>query len=127
MCRWFDSAPGHQHPCALAPFSGPRAFLQFGVFFYNYPMATRKKSVESLSHPRPPKGYKTWLDYAVSTMDTREALHDQLWHAPKGATLFDRDEMYAAAIAELDELRSAAGVADTFPKKRRAMQVNVVA
>ena len=34
MCRWFDSAPGHQCSCAPAPFSGPGAFLQFGPYFY---------------------------------------------------------------------------------------------
>ena len=34
MCRWFDSAPGHQYPCAPAPFSGPGAFLQLRRIFY---------------------------------------------------------------------------------------------
>ena len=34
MCRWFDSAPGHQQPCALAPFSGSGAFLQTWSTFY---------------------------------------------------------------------------------------------
>ena len=35
MCRWFDSAPGHQHSCALPPVSGFRAFLHFANNFYN--------------------------------------------------------------------------------------------
>ena len=57
----------------------------------------------------PPKGYLTWLDYAVATMDTRSA-HLQM------SGLFDeaevrnpvpsRDDIQASAAEELRQLRA---------------------
>ena len=41
MCRWFDSAPGHQYLCASAPLSGPGAFLQVDRYFYKVNITVR--------------------------------------------------------------------------------------
>lgn len=35
LWRIFRFRPSHQYPCAPAPFSGPGAFLQFELNFYN--------------------------------------------------------------------------------------------
>jgi hypothetical protein len=69
----------------------------------------------------PPAGYETWLDYAVATMDTRSAYHEHLFDLPTGnSPACDREAMRAAVLAELDALRLAAQVADTFPARLRA-------
>jgi hypothetical protein len=69
----------------------------------------------------PPDGYETWLDYAVATMDTRSAYHQHLFELPAGSSpACDREAMRAAVLAELDALRLAAQVTDTFPVQLRA-------
>jgi hypothetical protein len=68
-----------------------------------------------------PAGYETWLDYAVATMDTRSAYHEHLFDLPTGnSSTCDREAMRAAVLAELDALRLAAQVTDTFPAQLRA-------
>jgi hypothetical protein len=52
--------------------------------------------------PPPPAGYESWLDFAVATMDTRDA---QLSRFFEDSTWVDRDECRKAALAELNELR----------------------
>lgn len=70
--------------------------------------------------PPAPDGFTTWLDYAVATMDTRTPYHDMLWECGTGGEIeFDREDMYAAVLFELDSLRQAARVADTFPALHR--------
>lgn len=69
----------------------------------------------------PPAGYETWLDYAVATMDTRSAYHEHLFQLPPGGNpTCDREAMRVAVLAELDALRLAARVADTYPASLRA-------
>lgn len=55
--------------------------------------------------PLPPEGYQSWLDYAVATMDTRQAQLDGLFD---DSVWVDRDECRQAALAELNELRKRA-------------------
>lgn len=56
--------------------------------------------------PPAPDGFATWLDYAVANMDTRTPYHDMLWECgTAGEIEFDRDDMYAAVLSELDSLR----------------------
>ena len=56
---------------------------------------------------KPPEGYVSWLDYAITTMDTRQPYNQQFaddepyW----GEKIIDREEMREAARAELAELR----------------------
>ena len=73
----------------------------------------------TLIRPKPPTGYRTWLDYVVDSIETRDAYHDQFFLTRPGSRLFERSEMQAAMLAELDQLRTAANVEDTFPKRRR--------
>ncbi len=69
----------------------------------------------------PPAGYETWLDYAVASMDTRSAYHEHLFELPLGtSSTCDREAMRVAVLAELDTLRLAARVADTYPARLRA-------
>jgi|JI10StandDraft_1071094.scaffolds.fasta_scaffold112400_2 hypothetical protein len=69
----------------------------------------------------PPAGYETWLDYAVATMDTRSAYHEHLFQLlPGSSPACDREGMRVAVLAELDALRLAARVADTYPALLRA-------
>lgn len=73
--------------------------------------------------PPAPDGFATWLDYAVANMDTRTPYHDMLWECGTGCEIeFDRADMYAAVLSELDSLRQAARVADTFPALHRPDQ-----
>lgn len=73
--------------------------------------------------PPAPDGFATWLDYAVANLDTRTPYHDMLWECGAGGeSEFDRDDMYAAVLSELDSLRQAARVADTFPALHRPDQ-----
>jgi len=58
----------------------------------------------SMSDPYPPDGYETWLDYAVANMPTRD-LHLESVVSDKPV---QREEMRAAARAELDALRDGA-------------------
>lgn len=68
------------------------------------------KGVSKRLRPWPPKGYKTWLDYAVVTMDTRSAWLYQS-DVPQHWT---RGQMLIAASDELRRLRALAGVPDTL-------------
>lgn len=69
----------------------------------------------------PPAGYATWLDYAVANMDTRSAYHEHLFQlAPGSSPACDREAMRIAVLAELDALRLAARIADTYPVLLRA-------
>jgi hypothetical protein len=69
----------------------------------------------------PPAGYETWLDYAVANMDTRSAYHEHMFQLPSGGSpTCDREAMRVAVLAELDALRLAARVADTYPTLLRA-------
>lgn len=73
--------------------------------------------------PPAPDGFATWLVYAVANMDTRTPYHDMLWECGTGGEIeFDRGDMYAAVLSELDSLRQAARVADTFPALHRPDQ-----
>ena len=55
----------------------------------------------------PPKGFESWLDYAIATMDVRsvwlESLFDESTDTPPSG-----DQIRAAAQAELDALRAIA-------------------
>jgi hypothetical protein len=75
------------------------------------PTETREADMSHTPNVPSPKGHSTWLDYAVATMDTRAAYLE-------ASGLFDdadpidpppsRDDMRAAASAELAVLRRAA-------------------
>ena len=76
MCRWFDSAPGHQHSCALAPFSGSEAFLLLPLFFYNLLLLQIELRVDSKSMtvskvdptPSAPKKQRDWFGYLLTAV-----------------------------------------------------------
>lgn len=68
------------------------------------------KGVAKRPRPRPPKGFKTWLDCAVVTMDTRSA-----WlYQPDVPQHWTRGQMRIAVADELRHLRALAGVPDTL-------------
>jgi hypothetical protein len=69
--------------------------------------------------PKPPKGYKTWIDYCVATADYRDAYHDSIMSATPKNPETQPHLMRAAALAELDVVRAKAGMEDTFPKRNR--------
>lgn len=74
------------------------------------------KPPSQVHRPPPPDGFLTWLDYAVSRMDTRDPYHEQFLLSDEPLkTWFDRASMHSAALAELDVLRAVSGVPDTFP------------
>lgn len=83
----------------------------------NLPLST--EMTRKQLRPKPPVGFQTWLDYAVAVMDTRDAFHEQIGRSRTVDRLFERFEMRAAMLAELDKLRLSAGVNDTFPKPFR--------
>jgi hypothetical protein len=59
----------------------------------------------------PPQGYRTWLDYAVATMDVRaaqQAMNGLCDDAQVVDPLPSYDDIRAAAAAELGALRTAA-------------------
>jgi hypothetical protein len=58
--------------------------------------------------PPPPDGYATWLDYAVTTMDTRMPQLDQIMQ--ESAIEHSREAMSQAVQAELAYLRRLAGL-----------------
>lgn len=62
-----------------------------------------------MAHPPPPVGHSTWLDYAVSTMDTRSVSVQNLFDEDSHWT---RADMKQAARDELAELRRLAGQAN---------------
>lgn len=49
----------------------------------------------------PPAGYKSWLQYAIATMDARLAFADRMF---TDQNIPSQDEIRAAAQAELDQL-----------------------
>ena len=53
--------------------------------------------------PAPPKGWDSWLDYAIVTMDTRDLVcaSEKNW-----GRKVSRAEMWMAAMIELRELRA---------------------
>jgi hypothetical protein len=53
---------------------------------------------------QPPKGYRTWLNYAVEHFDTRSIQLDAMFDGD--GDLLDRDAIRNAARAELDHLRA---------------------
>lgn len=68
------------------------------------------KGDDNRPRPRPPKGFKTWLDYAVVTMDDRSA-----WlYQPNVREHWTRGHMRIAVADELRHLRALAGVPDTL-------------
>ncbi len=52
----------------------------------------------------PPRGFSSWLDYAVATMDTRSAQLESIFDDSTG-NVPSRDRIRAAAQSELDALR----------------------
>ncbi len=55
--------------------------------------------------PHPPSGYDSWLEYAVATMDTRRlASEHALGHHPQWPASVTREQLQAAAMAELRAL-----------------------
>lgn len=65
-----------------------------------------------MSNIPPPKGHASWLDYAIFTMDTRSALHEMQGLFDDDAPVnlhVTGDDLRAAARAELEALRQAAG------------------
>lgn len=58
----------------------------------------------------PPRGYASWLDYAVHTMDTRSAELDHLFEDGPDEGKPTREDMRQAVRAELEELRQRAGI-----------------
>lgn len=63
-------------------------------------------------HIKPPEGYDTWLDYAVATMDTREAFLEGIESGWWGNATPQREVMRKSALAELAALRSRAAQGD---------------
>jgi hypothetical protein len=62
--------------------------------------------------PPPPKGFSSWLDYAVATMDTRTEEQARMLDDDDASDHLSRDAMRDAARAELDQLRWKAGNQD---------------
>lgn len=64
-------------------------------------------AAQNALHPLPPpKGYATWLDYAVINMSTRELDLDHMWgNQPQWPEDVERSDFEAAAEAELAEVR----------------------
>ena len=77
------------------------------------------QKTEKIRLPKPPKGYKTWLDYAVATADYRDAFHQSIMNATASKPSAQPHLMRAAALAELDAVRVEAGMKDTFPALNR--------
>lgn len=54
---------------------------------------------------QPPRGYSSWLEYAVATMDTRSLQNDHEWgNQPQWHETVSREQMRAAAASELQDL-----------------------
>lgn len=65
---------------------------------------------EPATHPTPPKGYTSWLEYAVLTMDTRSPELEGLFDEGKGCAAPTQVEMRQAVKAEFEELRQRARI-----------------
>jgi hypothetical protein len=56
----------------------------------------------------PPSGYKTWLDYAVENLDTRDLHNSSIFDTSLWGREVDRREFLDAARRELESLRAMA-------------------
>ncbi len=74
---------------------------------------------EKIRQPKPPKGYKTWIDYCLATADYRDAFHMSMLNSTPRNPSAQPYLMRATALAELDAVRAQAGMPDTFPKRNR--------
>lgn len=61
----------------------------------------------AVSRPPPPKGYSSWLDFAVASMDSRSAALEYLFSDDEGK--WTAEDMARAARDELEELRRQTG------------------
>jgi hypothetical protein len=77
------------------------------------------QKTEKIRLPKPPKGFKTWIDYAVVTADYRDAFHMSIMNSTPRNPSAQPYLMRAAALAELDAVRAKAGMRDTFPALNR--------
>jgi hypothetical protein len=69
----------------------------------------RQKGLRSKQPLPPPKGYSSWLDYAVATLETRSLHNDHAWgNQPQWPEGIDREDFRRAAAAELTKLRKPA-------------------
>lgn len=76
-----------------------------------------KDQTQAPATPPPPAGFSSWLDYAVSALDTRTAWHEFQFSDDRALQEFTRDDMQRAAESELRRLRRQAGMPDTYPTK----------
>ena len=58
------------------------------------------QKTEKIRLPKPPKGYKTWLDYAVATADYRDAFHQSIMNATPSNPSAQPHLMRAAAQSQ---------------------------
>lgn len=77
------------------------------------------QKTEKIRLPKPPKGFKTWIDYAVATANYRDAYHCSILNATPRNPEAQPYLMRAAALAELDAVRAKAGMKDSFPAINR--------
>ncbi len=77
------------------------------------------QKTEKIRLPKPPKGFKTWIDYAVVTANYRDAYLESISNATPRNPEAQPCLMRAAALAELDAVRAKAGMRDTFPALNR--------
>jgi len=64
----------------------------------------------------PPRGYESWMEYAVDTVSTRAVEMDRLFD---DQSFVSREEIRMAVWNELNALRECAGLAALDPSKRR--------
>lgn len=64
----------------------------------------------------PPKGYESWLVYAVATFDARPALLHTTFQDTSSAS---RDKVEASVGAEFNELRLRAGLSSIGPRGKQ--------
>lgn len=113
------ACPGSQQTCPqrLGTSGGSSRLLWAGscrrrnfetTAFMGGQFLSQNMSTCAMSKPPPPVGYKSWLDYAVATMDTRSAALDASMSDGKAAA-WSRQDMERAALDELAELRRLAG------------------
>lgn len=60
-----------------------------------------------MKSPTPPTGHQSWLDYAVATMDTRDAYLDSVF---EGSQMPSLENIRVAALEELSDLRCRASM-----------------
>lgn len=64
--------------------------------------------------PAPPSGYRSWLEYAIATFDSRTPTFELEASDEPSIT---REEMIQAVWAEFNELRKQAGLLPTSPNQ----------